>query len=174
MINSIKVFLIKQLVYIHAGSGLAKAKSTITLASTLSPFTVIFSKFIDWSIGNSIYLIFTLGAIIVDHFLGTIVHKWIKRDFSWKLNAIGLLTKVGMVVCASFLFEGVEHILDSESIVKDYINILLRMVVFIYPMGSALSNMSIITKGKFPPVGLMKRISIFEKDLDVKKMFNDE
>ena len=67
------------------------------------------------------------------------------------------------------LTEGIQHILNSDSCISTYFIIVGKLMVFIYPAGSALMNCSIITHGQFPPIGLMKTIKNFNKHLDIKK-----
>jgi len=45
--------------------------------------------------------------------------------------------------------------------VTDYFSILSRLMVLIYPAGSALMNFSLITKGNFPPTAWMDKIKEF-------------
>jgi hypothetical protein len=71
-----------------------------------------------------------------------------------------------MVVAGAFLFEGINHIVAKDSIIKDYIEIVMRLIIFLYPAGSAFGNMSVVTKGGFPPKAWMDRLEKFKSNLN--------
>ena len=143
-----------------------KLNASIKLAIFLSPLTFAIDQFIAWSVINIGYIFFVMGAIILDHAFGTYKHLIIDRDFTWPNNIKGLFLKLAMVVAGAFLFEGMNHIIAKESIIKDYIEIVMRLIVFLYPAGSAFGNMSVATGGKFPPKAWMDRLESFKSNLD--------
>lgn len=163
-------FIAKHLLIIHKGTLIAKAKSTLALSISVSPIAYIAEKITDWTFENQSYVMFVLGAIAIDHLLGSIIHAFIKKDFSFKKNVIGLVTKVGLVVLVGFLFEGVNSIVEQDSFVKNYTIIVLRLAVFLYPAGSAFMNSSIITNGKFPPIGWLDKMRKFQETLDISDL----
>jgi len=167
IINLIYKFILIHLILIHKGTLLIKLKSSLSLAAAFSPIAYVSNKILHWSIANETYIWFVLIAIVVDHILGTILHL-INRDFDLKKNITGLFTKIGLVVAMGFLFEGINEIVEEDSFVKSYLIITLRLTVFMYPAGSAFSNSSILTKGKFPPIGWMNKFKKFQENLDLK------
>lgn len=167
-------FVFNNIVIIHKGTLIAKIKSTLLLSVAASIPVSIFDALVHWTINNQVYIQFVFGAIIFDHLLGTIIHAFMKRDFHWKTNITGFLIKVGMVVIVGYLFEGVAYIIKEESFVKDYLNIMLRLIVFLYPASSAFANCSIITKGKFPPMSILKRFAKFQENLSIKDLKKKE
>jgi len=174
MIKTIIAFLIKHLVIIHKGTVLSKFKSALYLGIGASPIAYVIEKITDWSFENRDYIFFVLVAIAIDHILGSILHLVHYRDFTFKKNIQGLAIKIGLTVAMGFLFEGVNHLIQEDSFVKSYLVIVLRLSVFMYPAGSAFMNSSVITKGKFPPVGWIDKIKSFNKDLDLKNFKNEE
>lgn len=166
IISLIYKFILTHLILIHKGTLLIKLKSSLSLAAAFSPIAYVTEKIMHWSLANETYIWFVFVAIVVDHYLGTILHL-IKRDFELKKNAIGLITKISLVVAMGFLFEGVNEIVQEDSFVKSYLIITLRLTVFMYPAGSAFTNSSILTKGKFPPIGWMNKFKKFQENLDL-------
>lgn len=165
----IKQFIITNLLTIHRGTFVAKIKSTLALAFATSPMAYVFEQVTKWTITNSVYVEFVLFAIIIDHLLGTIIHAFIKKDFTLKKNVIGLITKIGLAITMGLLFEGINHIVKEASFVKEYLIVVLRLTVFLYPAGSAFMNSSIITKGKFPPIGIINKIKSFQENSELKE-----
>lgn len=61
--------------------------------------------------------------------------------------------------------------LDEVEFLDVYFKVMIKLMVLLYPLSSALVNMSKVTNGAFPPSGLLKKIKNFEKtgDLDSLK-----
>lgn len=160
-------FLWEKLLAIHTGTLIVKIKSSFEIAILFTPLTFLIERINEWTLANAIYIGWVLWAILADWFIGVWVH--LKRgDFSWGKNALGLVLKIGMALFAGSLFEALPYFLKHDNIVSQILLIVTRLAVFLYPAGSALTNMAEITNGKFPPVGLFKKINMFNNDLDLK------
>ena len=157
----------------HKGTLFIKLKSTLSLATAVSPIAYVLERTMHWALANETYVWFVLIAIAIDHILGSVLHA-LKQDFKLKKNIIGLITKMAMVVAVGMLFEGVNEIVQEDSFVKSYLIITLRLTVFMYPAGSAFWNSSILTKGKFPPIGWLKIQKRFSENLDIKQFKNED
>lgn len=166
MISTYFKWMLNALVLLHGGTFLCKIKASFWLAFLVSPVGVFIHDLHKWRLDNSDYIFVVLGAIIIDHALGTIKHAFYDRDFELKKNIVGLLTKVSLVLIGGFLFEGMNTIVTKDSMIKDYLEIVTRLMVFIYPAGSAFTNMSVISKGKFPPASWLLKLNQFNKNLD--------
>ena len=147
IINTIKLF--------------AKLKMLTIISLTITPLVWLLEKLTAWHMENSDYAIFVLTAVAIDHLLGSVYHAFWKRDFSIKKNLGGLLIKTMIVVSVGYLFEGLNTILEGSSFIKSYFVISLRLMVFLYPAGSAFSNSYLITNKKFPPMGFMETLKKF-------------
>ena len=51
-----------------------------------------------------------------------------------------------------------------------YFKVMVKLMVLLYPLGSALVNLSKVTNGAFPPSGLLKKIKNFEKTGDLESL----
>lgn len=152
---------------IHTGDIGSRLASSSKIALALSPFAYISGLLTDWFSLNSGYVIFVFIAIIIDHLVGTWVHAFIKRDFQMKKNITGFFTKTFLAIAVGILAEGITYIIGDGIFVSDYFSILSRLMVFIYPAGSALMNVSVITKGVFPPTSWMEKIKKFNSNMDM-------
>lgn len=159
-------FIITNLLVLHNGSLFLKVKSTFLLGLALSPFAYIFNKIINWGLSNQDYIYLVLGAIVIDHVLGSFYHALIKRDFTWKKNFTGIAIKISLVIMVGFVFEGLNHITKTDSFLQEYLIIVTRVSVFLYPAGSALMNSAEITGGVFPPLGWINWLKKFNTTLD--------
>lgn len=183
LIKLIIANILKHLVIIHKGSMIAKFKS-VFLLSFFSSFPYLMNVvleitfgmkeiFSEWITDNGGYLFFVLVAVGIDHFLGSWVHAFIKKDFTIKKNVFGLLSKIFLVISAGVLFEGFQYIYTEDNFITEYLTLITRLMVFLYPTGSALMNCAIITNGKFPPVALLRKLTRFNETLDLNEFKNN-
>lgn len=166
--------LAQKLVLIHKGTVLMKLKATTLLSLVGSPFVFLGESIINWFHLNIEFVLFVFGAIIIDHLAGSYVHAYIKKDFSIKQNIKGFFIKTTLVILVFFLGRGIVSILGNDNTVALYFKIIMRLMVFIYPAGSALVNISIITNGKFPPIGFMKKLTKFNENMDLSEFKEQE
>lgn len=168
IINILK-FLLKNLNAIHSGVGIDRIWAAAKIAAVPAVFVTIFEAISKWYILNQDYMIFVFFAIAIDHILGSIVHAFVKKDFTLKKNGIGLLAKVSFCILGYTLFIMIHEITKSFPFIADYFKAVIQLMVFIWPAGSAMGNMSILTGGKFPPIGWMKKLERFQENLDVNE-----
>lgn len=166
MLKPVLNFLLENLVAIHKGTIAVKFKASFALAFYTAPVVFIMERITDWYMMNYAYVSFTMTAIMFDHLLGTWVHWKILRDFSWRRNIQGFFSKVILVLVGAVIIEGIIDIIKPVPLIADYVKVMSRLVVFIYPAGSALMNCSVLTGGKFPPTAFMQKITQFNKNLD--------
>ena len=120
-----------------------------------------------WYIDNRVFLTLVFLAVAIDHLIGTYVHFAVKHDFSMKKNLKGLLVK-GFSVCAGYvLFEMIHQIMKDVNFIAIYFKVILQLTVLIYPVFSALKNISIMNGGKFPPKIWFDKFEGFNRDLDL-------
>lgn len=174
MIFNYLINLLTSLKAIHDGEIPMQIKSAFKMGFLVSLPTFIIEKITNWSLENTDYIGFVLGAIAIDHFLGTIKHAFWSRDFCMKKNIIGISIKIGLVVLVGFLFEGLGIIFKHDTPIKDYLITVTRLMVFLYPAGSAFGNSSVISGGKFPPSGWIKKLKSFQANLNPNEFKNKD
>lgn len=140
--------------------------ATSKISILFSPFIFIWEKITKWGITNQDYILIVLGAIFIDWFLGTIKHLWFTRTFTWKGNAVGLVTKIALAVAGGFLFEGLNHLVAESDTVVSVMKIITRVIVFMYPAISAFENIYIVSGEKFPPKAWMERLKAWNETLN--------
>jgi hypothetical protein len=123
-----------------------------------------------WITENSDYITIVLAAVAVDQFLGTLVHAYWRKDFSWLKNIGGFALKLTLVVCMGALFEGLSHLTIEENFIYTYLKMVGRLIVFFYPFRSVCLNCAIMTKGQFPPVAFINKITGFQNTLDIENL----
>lgn len=151
-------------IFIFFGSTGLQIKKLLIISLMISPITWLIDKLAEWHIDNSDYVSFVIGAIIIDHILGSIYHAFYAKDWSVKKNLTGLLVKMVIVVSVGYLFEGLDTLMVQESILKEYSVMVLRLMVFLYPASSAFNNSYIMTGKKFPPMAFMEKLKKFSEN----------
>lgn len=101
-------------------------------------------------------------AIIIDWVIG-VMKYWKINEFSFKNMLIGLMIKVAVAYGGMLMFLAFQSL--DPGIASEWFGLIAKFTVLLYPAGSAFSNMYIITGGKFPPVGFMKKLKSFNDSL---------
>lgn len=171
------LFVLKNIIAVHNGTAIVKFKSLLILSLPMATVMVI-NPISEWVSNNIAYIGFVLVAIAIDHVLGSAVHFFIRKDFTFKKNIIGISIKLSLVLSVGILFEGFQYLYPEKTpiieVVMDYLLAITRIMVFLYPASSAFVNSSILTSGKFPPIGWINKIENFNKSMDIKKFQGDE
>lgn len=167
ILANILKFIIANLQILHSGIAADRIIAAVKLATVPAVFATVAEGLSKWYIVNQWFMIYVFFAIAIDHICGTIVHAFIKKDFTWKKNAIGFLVKISFCIAGYSMFIMIHEIFKGIPFIADYFKILIQFIVFIWPAGSAMGNMSIITNGKFPPVGWMNKLEKFQENLDL-------
>ncbi len=162
------------LLQLHKGAFGVKLLGSLKLALPLSVTTWCLERITHWSISNKEYISGVLVCIAIDHLIGSVYHAFKVRDFTIKKNAIGLMLKLTMCAGGAILFEIIQMVLHDVTFVYEYLKITARLIIILYPAGSAFMNMSAITNGVFPPLGWIKKIKAFNENLDLDKFKNDK
>jgi len=115
-------------------------------------------------------------VLAIDHVLGSYVHWKVHNDFTFKENLKGLITKLSILLVGFITLSVVNKVLEPIEFFKSYFSVLVQLMVILYPGSSALTNMSVLTGGKFPPSGLLDKIKNFHNsgDIDDLKSKKDE
>lgn len=166
----IKSFFITNILAFYTGGAFVKLKSTFLLAVSVSPIAYIFEKINVWTMLNRDFIFGVMVAIAIDHFIGSIYHGFKAKDFTFKKNLIGLMTKIGLCIACGVLFEILNGMTAYHKWLYDYLQLVTRLIVFLYPAGSAFVNMSKLTNGVFPPMGWMEKIKKFNENLNINDL----
>lgn len=168
----IQLFFLKNLIILHNGSFLLKLKSAAIIALPLGSLGWIINFVSNWTISNQGYIVGVLTCIAIDHFVGSAYHALKVKDFTFKRNIYGLLQKLALCAASAILFEIIHFALKDIPLIYDYLKTVTRLTVILYPAGSAFMNMSAITNGVFPPLGWIKKLQVFNEDLDIRNLNN--
>lgn len=145
-----------------------KVKILVILSLFSSPITYLMKVVVDWATLNAAYIFFVLFAIIFDYFLITVYHIFYKKNFSIKRNFAAIFEKTFLTIAVGFTFEGIMFILRISD--SSYVNSVMRILVFLYPVESIFRSSFAMSGGIFPPKFFMDKIEEAKKTLDIGKM----
>ena len=160
-------FIFDKIESMHTPKFLTQILFSAVMALTPAIPISIVDRFSGWYIDNQVFLTMVFLAVAIDHILGSFVHFYIKHDFSGKKNLHGLLIKGFSVVAGYVLLEMIHQIVNDVQFIAIYFKVVLQLTVILYPILSALKNISIITGGTFPPKAWFDRFEKFNNDLDL-------
>lgn len=153
--------------------GTVSVKVTISLCFSLliAPIAWLIEHFQTTFFPDINYVFILSVAIAVDLFTGMWKHRKL-HDFDFKDLYQGLLTKIAVSFCGAILFGGVTSISDFQNHpdIKSYLLLIGKIANFLYVAGSAWNNLFIITNGKFPPVGWMRRMKSFNENISLNDL----
>lgn len=161
-----KEFIIKNLISIHSGGVGGKIWASLQLAAVPAVGFTISERLSGWYIESYVFIWMLGFALIADLIIG--IWKHMKSGtFSPKMMIMGFCQKIGLVILVYFLTEAFIQIISDANLDSVYFKVATKLMIFIYPAGNALVNVGIITNGKFPPLGFLKKFEKFNKTLDV-------
>lgn len=154
--------------HLEYGDMLTKVKATVTLTLLFNPLIWLLSKVNEYVIPDKKFIEILFILFMADLTTGMWKH-WKEHNFSFKELYTHLLQKVFVSIVGMTLFNTLAQ-LDSggdAKVIVDYFKLVGKVFNALYVGGSAFSNLYIITGGKFPPVGFMKRLKKFNESADV-------
>lgn len=162
-----KDFIINNIVLIYKGTITQKIQSLITLSIYPAFGIGLIERFTGWYVDNHIFITLAFLVLAIDHILGSWVHWTIKRDFNFSQNLFGLLKKTIILSLGYSTLSIIAYTMREVDFLREYFSSVIQLVTILYPGSSALSNMSLITDGRFPPTGLLEKIKNFNQKMDI-------
>lgn len=171
--SAISFFIAKNLLFLHEGLMITQVKAATKIALGLSIPAWALASLSEWTLSNRDFIAGVLMCIAIDHAIGSWYHAFKLRDFSFKKNACGLISKLSLCAAAAVLFEIIHHTVRDVNIIYDYLKNTTRLVIILYPAGSAFLNMSALTNGAFPPLGWIKKVTAYNNTLDLNRIYRN-
>lgn len=164
--NPIINFIVNNLISIHSGPVYSKVFSALKLAAVPAVGLSISERFTGWYVESFVFIWMLGFALVADLIVGIWKHL-LNETFSPKKMLWGFGQKLGLIILVYFLTEAFIQIISDADLDSVYFKVATKLMIFIYPAGNALVNVGIITKGKFPPLGFLKKFEKFNNTLDV-------
>lgn len=135
-----------------------------------APVAFVLSVFNLWFADNKQFGTFICAALVINLVVGGIRH-FVSGTFKWKLFIIRNLEVATVIITVYMLLEMLRYTVGNN-IAGDTFRILIQTMTLLYPTSKVFKNIYILTKGKYPPEFLMKRLYDFEKNGDLSEFFS--
>lgn len=144
-------------------------KSTLMIAF---PFSFVVDALGRWLGANADFWVYLCFAFVVNATVGATRHLIFKTFNPWffmtKNATICLLTIVSYAT-----WDLVRHI-AGDNIAGEAFGKLIQISALLFPISKISKNVFILSKGKIPPEFIMRRLYNFEKNGDLKHLFEPE
>lgn len=125
-----------------------------------------------WYKDNSQFVSFVLVALLMNMGVGIAYH--IKMNtFSWreffKRNIAVFINVITVYILLEML-----RLTAGSGFIGETFKVLIQITTLLYPTSKALKNIYVLNNKKFPPAFMMDRIYNFEKNGNIKDLFNQE
>lgn len=175
VITAVVAFYKTHFLAIHAGAFVSKIKASLAIGVSVSPFAFYFAKMDEWLEHVALYMSIICVALILDLIIGVYVHLLFFKDFEVKKMVWKFLEKSGCTFIGLILFELFGLLFRHHNVeMGAYLELSIALTVLSYPLLSAFGNLSIITNGKFPPIGWVDKLRDFNKSGNIKDIIEQE
>lgn len=137
----------------------------------LTPMAYLLSWVGLWFNRNQEFFSIMLCALLINAVIGGWKHWRVSktftiRDFMMKNTEM----MIAIAVCY-FMLDMMQYV-AGDNVAGDIFRVLIQVTTLIYPVSKVLKNIFIITDGEYPPKYIMEKIFNFEKNGDLKKLFD--
>lgn len=147
-----------------------KLSYLVSLVGTLAPVAYLLDGLNLWFSTNQQFSSFILVCLMVNMFVGAIFHNKM-GTFDWvELFKKNVLMWVVLIVVYAML--EMLRLTAGENFIGEGFKILIQTMTLLYPISKALKNIYILSNKQFPPAFIMDKIYNFDKNGDLKDLFN--
>lgn len=149
-----------------------KLKLFSTFVIGLAPIAYL-AKLMGWWIkDNEQFAEFMCIALLINMVVGAWMHLK-KKTFNFNLFLIKNIEMIGVILIVYVMLDMLRYT-AGENLAGELFRILIQVTTLLYPTSKVLKNVFIITDGRYPPEYIMKKLFNFEKNGDLKKLFETD
>ena len=160
MLNKINLSLAYLIEQLENYGVLGKVMLVAIFATLISPLVYSAQRFIDLNID---YVLLWFIFVLSDMVTGLWKH-WKTKTISFRDFILKTMEKVFVSFCGLSVFSAFALSFATDSFIQHYLMLFGQISISVYIGGSALTNLYVITSGKFPPIAFMERLKNFNKD----------
>ena len=142
------------------------------LILALGPIAYSLDLMDAWFTDNKKFVTFVVAAIIINMIIGAWRHRKLKT-FKWERLLIKTARMMAVLV-ASFVLLEMISVTAGQNFLSQSFSIIVHVATIFYPASKALKSIYIISNGEYPPKWIMEKIYSFEKDGNLKKLFEEQ
>ena len=137
-----------------------------------APVAFVIGAIRNWYVDNEHFFYGVITLVVINMVFGGIMH-WKKKRFDIKI----FLNKTSeMIISLSLIYLGLELIisLGGDNAFTSGFRSALQMTSLLYPFSKIAKNVHIISKGKYPPEWIMRKLYNFQKTGDLKEFMSTD
>lgn len=149
-----------------------KIKIFISFALGITPIAYLANLIGWWVQDNARFAEFMCIALLINMIVGAWMHCR-EKSFQFNLFLIKNIEMVGVIIIVYIMLDMLRYT-AGDNLAGELFRILIQVTTLLYPTSKVLKNVFIITDGRYPPEYIMKRLFNFEKNGDLKKLFETD
>lgn len=123
-----------------------------------------------WFVNNAQFGGFMCATLVINMIVGALMHlkfrTFVVKSFIWKN------VEMAFVIIIVYVLLEMLRYTAGDNIAGDVFRILIQLMTLLYPTSKVCKNIFILTKGKYPPEFLMRKLYNFERNGDLGKFFS--
>lgn len=141
----------------------------LSILIRLTPIAFVLNLVSWWFTENKQFGQFMCIALFINMVVGAVYH-FINKTFSWPSFFKRNMFMVGAVSVVYVMLEMLRYT-AGDNLAGELFRITIQITTLLYPTSKVLKNVYIMSKGKYPPEFIMKKLYDFEKNGDLKAFF---
>ena len=147
-----------------------KLQYVTKLILTFIPLAFVLDGFGLWFSENSMFFSFILYTLVINMIVGLWYHIKL-NTFSWKEFFVKNITMWVVILLAYPILEFM-RLIAGDNLAGEVFKVTIQIATILYPASKILKNIYVLSNKQYPPSFIMDKIYKFEKDGDVKDLFN--
>lgn len=135
-----------------------------------APIAIVLDLFNWWFTENHQFGTFMCIALIINLIIGAYMHKK-SGTFCFK-QFIVKNAELAFTISVTYVMLEMLRYTAGDNLAGEIFKILVQVMTLLYPTSKVLKNIFIISKGKYPPEFIMRKLYNFEKNGDLEKLFS--
>lgn len=155
--------------YDNVGIG-DRIKYVLNAILHFAPIAIVLDLFNWWFTENRQFGTFMCIALIINLIIGAYMHKK-SGTFCFKQFIIKN-SELAFTITVTYVMLEMLRYTAGDNLAGEIFKILIQVMTLLYPTSKVLKNIFIISKGKYPPEFIMRKLYNFEKNGDLEKLFS--
>lgn len=142
------------------------------LIITFGPIAFLLDSLNFWYSDNKQFFSFVIASLILNMVVGAWYHKKMKSfnwEQFWKRNS-----QMWAILIPVYALLEMLRLTAGDNLIGESFKVLIQITTLLYPISKALKNFYILSNKQFPPKFIMDKIYRFEKNGDIKELFDKD
>lgn len=139
---------------------------------TFAPIAFLLDTINLWFITNKQFIAGFLVVVLFNAWYGIKRHRKL-GDFKWEIFLKKTREMLTLVISVYILLSILAKFAGDNAIAETF-QVLIQVMTLFFPISKAIKSIHFLSGGEYPPLWMMKRFYGFEKDGNMKDLFDTE